>query len=60
MDDVPTYRYVVGLPYWMGRAQEGVQQKAAALGNYKKFLALRPAATGDPLALDAQKRLSSN
>ena len=59
MDDVPTYRYAVALPYWLARAQEGVQQKAVALDNYKKFLALRPAATRDPLALDAQARLSA-
>ena len=58
MDDVPTYRYVVALPYWMGRAQEGVQQKAAAQTNYKKFLELRPDTKKDPLAADATARLS--
>jgi hypothetical protein len=56
---VPTYRYAVALPYWLARAQEGVQQKAVALDNYKKFLGLRPAATRDPLALDAQARVSA-
>jgi len=37
-----------------------VQQKAAALGNYKKFLELRPAGMGDSLSVDAQRRLTSN
>ena len=60
LDDVPSYRYVTALPYWLARAQEGVQQKAAALGNYKKFLELRPAGMGDSLSVDAQRRLTSN
>jgi tetratricopeptide (TPR) repeat protein len=59
MDDVPSYRYAVSLPYWLARAQEGVQQKANALANYKKFLELRPVGTGDPLAADAQSRLTT-
>lgn len=57
MDDVPSYRYAVALPYWLARAQEGVQLKSNALANYKKFLELRPAGSGDPLAADAQARL---
>jgi tetratricopeptide (TPR) repeat protein/tRNA A-37 threonylcarbamoyl transferase component Bud32 len=58
LDDVPTYRHIVPLWYWMARAQEGLNLKADAVSNYKKYLALRPAASGDPLAADAQKRLA--
>ena len=39
MDDVPSYRYAVAVPYWLARAQEGVQQKSNALANYKRFTA---------------------
>jgi tetratricopeptide (TPR) repeat protein/tRNA A-37 threonylcarbamoyl transferase component Bud32 len=58
LDDVPSYRYFVPLAYWMGRAQEGLNIKADAAANYRKFLQLRPAASGDPLAADAAARLS--
>ena len=59
LDDVPTYRYLVPLWYWMARAQEGLHMDGEAQANYKKFVALRPASTGDPLALDAEKRTSA-
>ncbi len=57
LNDVPSYRYMAPLPYWLARAQEGIGQKPAALENYKKFLALRPATSKDPLAADARKRI---
>lgn len=56
LDDVPTYRHLVPLWYWMARAQEGLNMTTEAGANYKKFLALRPASSGDPLALDAETR----
>jgi hypothetical protein len=59
LDDVPTYRYMVPLWYWMARAQEGLNMTSEANANYRKFLALRPASSGDPLALDAAKRTSA-
>ncbi len=57
LDDVPTYRYFVPLPYWMARAQETLSASEAAK-NYQQFLQLRPVASGDPLAADAQARLA--
>jgi tetratricopeptide (TPR) repeat protein len=58
LDDVPSFRYLAPLPYWLGRAQEGMNPSSAtAVENYKRFLTLRPDAARDPLALDAQKRL---
>jgi hypothetical protein len=57
LDDVPTFRYLAPLPYWLARAQEGQQNVIGAAQNYKAFLALRHADSTDPLALDARKRL---
>ena len=59
LDDVPTYRYLVPLWYWMARAQEGLELRSEATANYKKFLALRPASSGDPLSADAEKRIGA-
>ncbi len=58
LDDIPTFRYLAVLPYWLARAQEGVGQKPAAAENYKKFLSLRPATPRDPLVVDAGRRLA--
>jgi len=57
LDDLPTFRYLAPLRYWIGRAKEGVNGKAAAADDYKKFLALRPEGSKDPLAIDARARL---
>ena len=59
LDDVPTFRYLAVLPYWLARAQEGAGQKPAAAENYKKFLSLRPTTPKDPLVVDAGRRLKS-
>ena len=58
LDDVPTFRYLAPLPYWLGRAQEGLGMKPAADEHYKQFLALRPEPSEDPLAADARKRIT--
>jgi tetratricopeptide (TPR) repeat protein len=55
LDDMPTYRFLAELPYWIGRAQEGLNMRAAALESYQAFLD-RWSDTG-PLASDARKRL---
>ena len=57
LDDLPTFRYLAPLRYWTGRAKEGLGQRAAAAEEYKKFLALRPEGSKDPLAIDARARL---
>ena len=60
LDDVPSFRYQAPLPYWMARAQEGINKASPAVAdNYRKFLTLRPEGTGDPLAADARKRLAA-
>jgi tetratricopeptide (TPR) repeat protein len=58
-DDVPSFRYLATLPYWLGRAQVGVGLSRNAADNFKRFLALRPDAARDPLAADAARRLAS-
>jgi tetratricopeptide (TPR) repeat protein len=60
LDDVPTFRYLAPLPYWMGRVQEGINPASpAAVENYRKFLALRADDARDQLVVDARKRLGS-
>ncbi len=60
LDDVPTFRYLAPIPYWLGRAHEGINSTSpAAADNYRKFLALRPDDSRDPLAADARKRLAA-
>jgi eukaryotic-like serine/threonine-protein kinase len=59
LDDVPSFRYLATLPYWLARAQEGAGQTAAAKGNYTTYLNLRSDTPRDPLAIDAQKRLTA-
>jgi eukaryotic-like serine/threonine-protein kinase len=59
LDDVPTYRYLAPLPYWLGRAQEGMGMKAAALGSYSAFLSVRSSRSADLLTVDARARLGA-
>ena len=56
LDDIPSVRYLAPLPYWHGRAQEGLGLSAQALANYKQFLAIRAAAPDDALVKDARTR----
>ena len=55
LDDMPTYRYVAPLHYWLGVAQQGLGMKSAAAENFQTFLALRP--NGGALVDDANQRL---
>jgi eukaryotic-like serine/threonine-protein kinase len=57
LDDLPTVRYLTTLPYWHGRAQEGLGLSAAAAANYKQFLGRREAAN-DLLVRDARARVA--
>jgi eukaryotic-like serine/threonine-protein kinase len=59
LDDVPSFRYLATLPYWLGRAEEGVGNRAAAAEHYKNYLQIRSAAKRDPLAVDARRRLTN-
>jgi tetratricopeptide (TPR) repeat protein len=59
LDDVPSYRYLATLPYWLGRAQVGVGLTRNATENFRQFLALRPDAARNPQAADARQRLAA-
>jgi len=59
LDDMPTWRYTAPLMYWKARANEAIDMRAPAIESYRRFLALRPEPTADPLAVDARKRLSA-
>ena len=56
LDDLPTLRYLAPLPYWVGRAREGMHNAKEAQESYKQFLAPRANAT-DGLSRDARRRL---
>jgi hypothetical protein len=57
-DDRPTVRYLAALPYWLGRAQEGLFQAAPSKASYDAFLKIRGSASVDPLVQDARRRLA--
>jgi tetratricopeptide (TPR) repeat protein len=58
-DDRPTIRYLATLPYWLGRAQEGLGQRATAKASYDGFVKIRSDANADPLVQDARRRMSA-
>jgi len=55
LDELPSYRFMSTLPYWLGRAQAELGIADEAAKNFETFIARRPAA--DPLADDARQRL---
>jgi tetratricopeptide (TPR) repeat protein len=59
LDDVPSYRYVAALPYWLGRARAGLGVASLAKTDFEQFLSIRAAATSDPLVADARTRLAA-
>ena len=54
LDDMPTYRLLAELPYWIGRAQEELKIRSGARASYEKYVSLRP--QGGVLAQDAGER----
>jgi serine/threonine protein kinase/tetratricopeptide (TPR) repeat protein len=57
LDDWPTTRYLAELPYWLGRAYQGLGTLPAARAQYEAFIALRSGAPNDPHVLDAHTQL---
>jgi tetratricopeptide (TPR) repeat protein len=57
LDDIPTYRYLGELPYWLGRAQEALGLVPAAQANYRTFIEARAGAENDRLVKDAKERM---
>jgi tetratricopeptide (TPR) repeat protein/tRNA A-37 threonylcarbamoyl transferase component Bud32 len=55
-DDVPSFRHLAPLHYWLGRAQEGLGIRTDAAANYQMYVQLRGDAHSDSLVADARKR----
>jgi serine/threonine protein kinase/tetratricopeptide (TPR) repeat protein len=58
LDDVPTFRIIPPLYYYLGRAQEGLKSPAAA-DSYKTFISFQEKGVG-PLLSDARRRVNSH
>ena len=58
LDDVPTFRLMPPVYYYLGRAQEGLKSPAAA-ESYRTFLKSQPEGTSE-LVADARRRLQTN
>jgi eukaryotic-like serine/threonine-protein kinase len=56
LDDLPTYRYMAPVSYWLGRSREA--GKLDPRQQYEEFLAIRGGAVDDPLVADARRRIS--
>ncbi len=55
LDDEPSYHEFPPVLYYLGRAQEGLHNPAAA-DSYKAFLAIKEKGDADPMVADARKR----
>jgi tetratricopeptide (TPR) repeat protein len=58
LDDVPTFRLVPPVYYFLARAQEGLKSPSAA-ETYRTFLKMQPSGRGD-LITDARRRLQAH
>ena len=56
LDDVPSFRELPAVYYYLGRAQQGLKSPAAA-ESFKTFLAMHSKADHSPLAADVQRRM---
>ena len=59
LDDVPTFRTLPPVTYYLGRAQEGLKSPAAA-DSYKAFLAMKDKGDETGLVKDAQRRVAAH
>jgi tetratricopeptide (TPR) repeat protein/tRNA A-37 threonylcarbamoyl transferase component Bud32 len=60
LDEIPTFRYLAVLPYWLARAQQGLGLTPAARANYERYLKAHGTSNANhPVALDARKRLNA-
>lgn len=56
LDDVPTYRYLPPVHYWLGRALDGLGSPAAAEA-YRTYLEIKASGDSGPLVTDARSRI---
>jgi len=57
LDDVPTYRRIVEVNYWLARALQAQGMTEPATRRYQEYLRSRDLATKDPRVNDAERRL---
>ncbi|HEX8764071.1 MAG TPA: tetratricopeptide repeat protein, partial [Candidatus Acidoferrum sp.] len=60
LDDVPTFRALAPVYYYLGRAQEGLKSPAAALESYKTFLSIKEKGDEAGSVKDAERRVASH
>jgi eukaryotic-like serine/threonine-protein kinase len=58
LNDIPSFRYVPQVYYYMGLAQDGLKSPAAK-ESFQNFLKVKEKAEPDPLVTDARKRLGA-
>ncbi len=59
LDDVPTFRELPPVYYYLGRAQEGLKS-SAAVESYKAFLAIKDKGDEAGLVKDAERRVAAH
>jgi len=58
LDDIPTFRLLPPVTYYLGRAQEGIKSPAA-VESYKAYLAMKAKGDEGGLVKDAEKRVAA-
>jgi predicted Zn-dependent protease len=58
LDDLPSFRYLPPVYYFLGQTQEGLDSPAAS-ESYQKFLTIKEKSDQDPLVKDARRRLNT-
>jgi eukaryotic-like serine/threonine-protein kinase len=58
LDDEPSYHHFPPVLYYLGRAEQGLHNAAAA-DSFKAFLAIKEKGDNDPLVEDARKRMGA-
>jgi predicted Zn-dependent protease len=59
LNDLPSFRYLPPVYYYLGRAQEGLESDAAAT-SYQRFLNIKEQNENDWMVEDARRRINSN
>ena len=59
LDEIPTYRFLPPVHYYMGLVREGMKNERGALESFRKFLDLKKDGDEQGLVADARRRLDS-
>jgi tetratricopeptide (TPR) repeat protein len=58
LDEIPTYRFIAPLHYYMGLVREGLKNDRGAAESFRRFLDLKKDGDEQGLVADARRRLS--